>query len=94
VYVLTLTRGGGAELEDPHDGEVVWESVDDDDFKEEFPNFLTKGDVFDILDFLVEVGELTPREADDAEIREEFLTPADLTGFIPDNLTQHKGSNR
>jgi len=82
AYVLTLTRGGGAELVDPHDGEVVWQSVEDEDFKAEFPDFLTQEDVFDILDFLVEVGELTSREADDAEIREEFLTASDLTGFI------------
>jgi hypothetical protein len=77
-----LTRGGGAELEDPFDGDVVWQSAEDPDFKAEFPDFLTKEDVYDILDFLVEVGELTAREADQAEIREEFLTPADLTGFI------------
>jgi hypothetical protein len=82
-FVLQLTAGGDAELIDPFDGETVWRSREDEDFREEFPGFLTPADLFDILDFLEEVGELTAREADQCECVEQFLTPADLTGFIP-----------
>lgn len=81
-YVLQLTVGGDAELIAPEDGETVWCSREDEDFLEEFPGFLTKADLYDILDFLEEVGELTRREADQCECVEQFLTPADLTGFI------------
>lgn len=77
-----LTRGGGAELIEPLDEQVVWESITDEDFKEEFTEFLTRDDVWDILKFLVEVGELTDREADEAEIGEAYITPEELAGFI------------
>lgn len=60
----------------------MWHSRTDEDFREENSDFLTVNDLFDILDFLVEVGELTAREADQCECVEQFLTPADLTGFI------------
>jgi len=82
-FLLKLTAGGDAELVDPLDGQTVWHSRTDEDFREEFSEFLTPNDLFDILDFLVEVGELTAREADQCECVEQFLTPADLTGFIP-----------
>ena len=81
-FLLRLTAGGDAELVDPLDGEVVWNSRTDEDFREENSDFLTVNDLFDILDFLVEVGQLTAREADQCECVEQFLTPADLTGFI------------
>ncbi len=83
AYQLILTRGGGAELTEPYDGEVVWRSQDDEDFREEFKEFLTQQDLFDLLDYLVEVGELTAPEADACSCSEEFLTADDLTGFIP-----------
>ena len=83
-FELVLTRGGGAELIDTEDDTVVWSSVDDEDFLEEFPDFLHLSDVMDILDYLVEVGELTEREADAAEVSEEFLEASDVAGMWRD----------
>jgi hypothetical protein len=82
AFQLTLTRGGGAELTDNETGETVWASVDDADFMEEFPDFLKTADVADILDYLEEVGELEPRDADRCDIREEFIEAADLAGMM------------
>lgn len=81
-FQLTLTRGGGAELTDHETGETVWTSVDDPDFMEEFPDFLNAADVADILDYLEEVGELSARDADRCDIREEFIEAADLAGMM------------
>jgi TusA-related sulfurtransferase len=82
AFQLTLTRGGGAELTDNETGEVVWASADDADFTDEFPPFLKQADLADILDYLEEVGELTARDADRCDIREEFIEAADLAGMI------------
>lgn len=82
-YHLELTRGGGARLTDPYDGEIAWQSQDDLDFQAEFEDFLTTEDLYDLLDYLVDVGELTEAEADACVCTEEFLTAEDLTGFIP-----------
>jgi len=81
-YRLVLTRGGTAELYDPAD-DLVWASSEDQDFMADYPDFLEQEDLEDILEFLVDVGELTDTEADQADVEEEFLTPADLTGSIP-----------
>lgn len=81
-FLLTLTAGGGAELEDLSEGETVWTSQDDEDFREEFPDFLQYDDVADILDYLEEIGELTGREADRCEIREESLRGERLAGLM------------
>lgn len=80
-----LNRGGGAELYDPEleeEDNPVWSSRDDPDFMAEFPEFLRQSDVYDILDYLEEMGELSTRDADRCEIREEFYKPGDLTGFV------------
>jgi TusA-related sulfurtransferase len=82
AFQLTLTRGGGAELTDNETGDTVWASTDDPDFMEEFPDFLHQDDLADILDYLEEVGELTPRDADRCDIREEFIEAADLAGMV------------
>jgi hypothetical protein len=81
-FQLTLTRGGGADLTDLEWGETVWASTDDADFMEEFPDFLRQEDLADILDYLEEVGELTARDADRCQIREEFIEAADLAGMM------------
>lgn len=81
-YILQLTAGGDAELIEPYDGETVWNSREDQDFRAEFPDFLTRSDLFDILDFLEDTGELTANEADQCECVEQSLTAADLTGFM------------
>lgn len=82
AFQLTLTRGGGAELTDHETGETVWASTDDADFMEEFPDFLQQEDLADILDYLEETGELSARDADRCDVREEFIEAADLAGMI------------
>ncbi len=82
AFQLTLTRGGGAELTDHETGETVWASTDDADFMEEFPDFLNQDDLADILDYLEETGELTARDADRCDVREEFIEAADLAGMM------------
>lgn len=78
-----LTRGGGAELVDvADDEEVVWASDDDEDFSEEFDTFLTQEDVWDILDYLERVGELSRHEADECDVQEEYYEPRDLAGMF------------
>lgn len=81
-FQLTLTRGGGAELTDNETGETVWQSTEDEDFVEEFPDFLNQSDLSDILDYLEEVGEMTAREADRCEVVEESIDAADLAGML------------
>ena len=81
-FTLRLTVGGGAELTDNDHDMVVWESVDDPDFMEEFPDFLKQDDLADILDYLVEIGELTELQADRCEVREDFIEAADLAGMM------------
>jgi hypothetical protein len=75
-----LTRGGGAELYDVETEELEWSSDDDEEFAEEFEDFLAHEDVADILDYLVEIECLTDLEADHCEILEEYYTQADLSG--------------
>ena len=48
---LILRPHGTAELVNKHD-ETLWASDTDDDFKEEFSEFLTEDDLDDVLDFL------------------------------------------
>lgn len=82
-FRLLLTRGGGAELIDVLDNEeTVWSSDDDEDFSEEFDDFLTAADVDDILDYLEEIGELTTHEADQCDVEEEYYEPSDLVGMF------------
>jgi hypothetical protein len=82
LYELILTRGGGADLIYRPTGQLLWCSREDPDFQAEFPDFLEYDDVVDILDYLEDIGELTPEEADQSAIGEEFLTPADLAGML------------
>lgn len=49
---------------------------------EEFPDFLHRADLADILDYLEVVGELTARDADRADVHEEFIDAADLAGMM------------
>lgn len=81
-YRLTLTRGGGAELLDLEEDETVWTSDEDDDFREEFPDFLHYDDVMDILEYLEDIQQLTELEADHCQIEEQFIDAADLAGMV------------
>jgi len=80
MHSLYLTVGGGADLEE--DDELVWCSDDDPDFATRFPEFLQPSDCSMLLEYLVEVGELTNPEADRVQIFELSLTAQDLHGFM------------
>lgn len=58
---LILTAHGTAELVDV-DENILWASDDDDDFKEEFEDFLTEEDFDNVLDFLREAEIITEGE--------------------------------
>ena len=63
---LVLTHTGTAELRNKKEL-ILWASDDDDDFKEEFPDFLVEDDFDDVLDFLHESEVLTDSEYDKFE---------------------------
>lgn len=82
IFTLRLTRGGDAELLDPHQ-ELVWSSIDDPAFELEFGDeFLEYDHVADILDYLEAQGELTRLDADLCAIHEEFMTAAEYAGLL------------
>jgi len=83
-FRLVLTRGGGAELVDVDDDgeEVVWSSEEDEEFREEFKDFLTQEDVFDILDYLECIGELTRHEADECDVQEDYYELSQFPGMF------------
>jgi hypothetical protein len=74
-YSLVLLPTGGATLE--RAGKVVWASDSDEEFQEEFEghDLFDESDAVEILDYLVEIGQLTDDQADDAEIAVESFTP-------------------
>lgn len=85
-FHLVLTRGGGAELLEPSTEHLIWSSDDDDQFLERFEHFLNQSDLEDILDYLVEIGELTEGEADQCECSEDYFGPSDITGVFGQEL--------
>lgn len=82
AFQLLLTRGGGAELYSLQDDECVWTADEDEQFREEFPDFLQRSDLFDILDYLEEVGHMTSREADQCDCEEEYYEPDAVPGLM------------
>jgi hypothetical protein len=70
---LILTANGGAELVDLDAQEQVWASDSDDDFREEFPDFLDENDLEPVFDYLIGEELLTEDEADEAEVSMESL---------------------
>lgn len=79
-HILTLKAGGGAELVE--DGDVIWNSDDDESFRDDFPDeILSENDVAQVLDYLVDDDVITDEEADRVEIEEESvpgsIQPAD-----------------
>jgi len=84
--LLILRANGSAELLSLS-GRQLWESDSDDDFKDEISEeFLTEADVADILDYLVEAGTLSDKEADACEIEEESLDGDDQDDNDADEL--------
>jgi hypothetical protein len=72
VLKLTLTPGGGAEL--TQGGRPVWTSVNDESFRDEFPDeLLDEDDIESILDYLVSDDVITESEADHVECEQESL---------------------
>jgi len=70
---LILTHNGGAELVDLTAQQTVWASDSDDDFREEFVEFLDENDIEAVLDWLIDNDHLSDEEADMAEISIESL---------------------
>lgn len=73
---LNLTETGGAELLDGA-GRTLWASDSDEDFRDEFPDFLQEEDVPELVDYLIDAGELTEDEAEQVEIGEWSQTDDD-----------------
>jgi hypothetical protein len=73
VLTLVFCTGGQAQLEE--DGEVIWHSDDDDDFRSTISEeFLSEDDDAErIFEFLVDKGILTEEEAEECEIEVESL---------------------
>jgi hypothetical protein len=79
-HLLLLRDNGSVELYPTAAaaGEPLWNSDSDDDFKDQVSDeFLTEADVGDILDYLVEQGELTDNEADACIVEEEAQAPGE-----------------
>jgi len=76
--VIILTAQGGVEVldlsEDDEEGEQLWASDSDEDFREEFPDFVDENDLEHLLDYLVDKEVITDAEAEDADIQSEALT--------------------
>jgi hypothetical protein len=66
VMVLVFLAGGQCVLEE--DGEQVWASDDDEQFRDEFGNeFLDADDAEEIIGYLVDEGVIDEDEADELE---------------------------
>jgi hypothetical protein len=64
VYELKVSNRGTAEL--VQDGKSLWTSDDDGDLSDEIGgDFITEANVGKVLDYLVDIGALTERQADD-----------------------------
>lgn len=73
---LVLTPEGQAEL--VHRDNVLWSSMEDDEFRSSFENeVIQESDVQNVLDYLVENDVITENEAGSLEIIEEALGPED-----------------
>lgn len=76
VFILVFCTGGQAQLE--QNGDIVWYSDDDEDFREEITDeFLKEEDHKRILEYLVEEDYLTEDQAADCEIEVESLDEED-----------------
>lgn len=85
AFTLTLTAGGGAELVERD--EVIWVSVDDESFRDEFPDeFLGEEDVDEILEYLVSEDYLTEDEANECEVEMESV---DVDTVAEDDQVEH-----
>lgn len=83
-HTLVLRYNGTAELLDSEE-ETLWASDSDDDFKDEVSaEFLTQGDVLDILDYLVDQDLLTDEQANQCVIEEESMPSSEAAEVEPD----------
>jgi hypothetical protein len=90
VMVLVFLTGGQCALEE--DGEQVWSSDDDEDFRDEFGNeFLDADDAEEIIGYLVDEGLITEEEADELEnnIEIESLEEGDEDEDEDDDGSRH-----
>ena len=85
---LVLTDNGAMQL--CRADTVLWDSLSDDDFRDEFPDeFLTEGDVGEVLEYLVEAGKLTEDEADHIDVFEESFDAEELEGELDGAAEPH-----
>ena len=83
ITLLFLT-GGQVQLEE-EDGEVVWESDDDADFREEIPDeFLQPSDHAKILEYLIDCEIIDQTDAADCTIEVESLEADEIDIEDPD----------
>jgi hypothetical protein len=78
-----ILNESGAELIDNGSGAQVWASDSDDNFREDFPDFIDTGspeEVADVLDYLVDQGLITEDEADETDILVAEDGPGDEDG--------------
>lgn len=78
---LLLRANGTAELLDAGQS-TLWSSDSDEDFVEQWAGtlFLNESDVPELLNYLIDVGELTARQADRLAIEEEAFSEDDDGG--------------
>lgn len=75
MKVLFFSETGSVELLD-EDGEQLWTSQGDEDFRDEFPeDFLDGGDTDDVSEYLIDAGHL--EDGEEIEVREGDLEDYD-----------------
>jgi ABC-type phosphate/phosphonate transport system substrate-binding protein len=73
IHILCFATGGQVQLEE--NGEIIWSSDDDEDFREEITDeFLdAEKDQERVLEYLVDAEILTQEQAENIEIESESL---------------------
>src|SRR5712672_690188 len=84
---LVLTAHGTAELVNNQE-EILWASDDDDDFKEEFPDFLGEDDFDEVLEFLHEAQVITDKEYDKFDTEQWEMKIESLKGDTSEGLDE------
>jgi len=77
---VVLTHNGGAEVVNMATGKTEWASDSDENFKEEFPDFLDENDGEHLFDYLVDNEIITDEEAEAAEFSLESLKAESVPG--------------
>jgi hypothetical protein len=89
---LILHENGGVELLDPRGGQR-WHSDSDEEFRDEFPDFIQESDVPAVLDYLEAADLLTEDEAERCEITELSFTDEDDEGAGDEGAQDEDGED-